>query len=708
MFYSHEILTSPEHGVATVWLAATLGPKSTTRKINRKAIFDVNVPGACRVITNPEVPMALRLQGSMLYGVSRVFYQQCGYTLLDAQSMRDKMASMLRLLPGSDLDPNAGKAKPSSLILPYDPTFLPETGLPGLNFDFSLFNCADDASTQGSSLWGKSAGSQSTFLQGNSKIQVEFPMEDVGTGNIVAGFEDDIFGSAVNRGLFGRTSPVAKGGEEGILLQPDFEFDEDGNIVEFHSSRLSPRKRRKIASMPRLSEDTPSGSLHRKERQQLIFKQIKIVQMNQEEDPFRDEVMMDLDLNPNAAQTTNIPELEGQAPKNHQNQVEQEADITHDPTEIFRAPSRKRPLREIALDEKTTLRNADLARSNEEYLVNMAQATKQKKYNRLHTIAKKNAAFWVYGQGLGSVDCISRSGAWDYAQTPQDERGTEDEQDHARALPREARAQDRGMNAYVDQLEDVEFARHAPSSILDDASSQMPWNISASLHSSGQAQRFGSRSMSIGDPRFESNTRAGVGVGVGGRYRITSASPLAGRSHLDPSHFDTAGGYIDDELEITRYLENELALDRENVSMLSNPNTQSRLRKTRNSLGEQLQYLRKNHRYLASLDRESLNFYEFIRENISAAAPVLELEDDDDERSGSVMFGDILPPSQTTRVVATQAFMNVLTLATEGWLVVRQDRLSDGGGDGWGARYRSGGIFMRVVEGDGASATQEV
>lgn len=91
-------------------------------------------------------------------------------------------------------------------------------------------------------------------------------MEDVGTANIVAGFEDDIFWSAANPGLFGRTSTVAKGIEEGILLQPDFEFDEDGNIVEFHSSRLSPRKRRKIASMPRLSENTPSGSLHRKEK----------------------------------------------------------------------------------------------------------------------------------------------------------------------------------------------------------------------------------------------------------------------------------------------------------------------------------------------------------------------------------------------------------------------------------------------------------
>jgi meiotic recombination protein REC8 len=133
-----------------------------------------------------------------------------------------------------------------------------------LNFDFSLFNYADNASNQGSSLWGKSAESHSTFFQVSNEIQIEFPVEDMGTANIAAGLEDDMFGSAANRGLFGRSPPVARGYVEGVLLQPDFEFDEDGNIVEFHSTQLSPRKRRKIASMPRLSEDTP-GSIHRKE-----------------------------------------------------------------------------------------------------------------------------------------------------------------------------------------------------------------------------------------------------------------------------------------------------------------------------------------------------------------------------------------------------------------------------------------------------------
>lgn len=45
------------------------------------------------------------------FGVSRVYHEQCGYALLDAQSMHDKMISTLKVLPGGGLDPFAGKAK---------------------------------------------------------------------------------------------------------------------------------------------------------------------------------------------------------------------------------------------------------------------------------------------------------------------------------------------------------------------------------------------------------------------------------------------------------------------------------------------------------------------------------------------------------------------------------------------------------------------
>jgi hypothetical protein len=74
--------------VATVWLfsvgvsiapwltpqlrlVATLGAKSVLKKVTRKAILDVNVPKACKTIQDPSAPMALRLQGNLLYASLR-------------------------------------------------------------------------------------------------------------------------------------------------------------------------------------------------------------------------------------------------------------------------------------------------------------------------------------------------------------------------------------------------------------------------------------------------------------------------------------------------------------------------------------------------------------------------------------------------------------------------------------------------------------
>jgi hypothetical protein len=48
-------------------LVATLGAKSVLKKVTRKAILDVNVPKACKTIQDPSAPMALRLQGNLLY-----------------------------------------------------------------------------------------------------------------------------------------------------------------------------------------------------------------------------------------------------------------------------------------------------------------------------------------------------------------------------------------------------------------------------------------------------------------------------------------------------------------------------------------------------------------------------------------------------------------------------------------------------------------
>lgn len=74
-------------------------------------------------------------------------------------------------------------------------------------------------------------------------------------------------------------------------------------------------------------------------------------------------------------------------------------------SEAVEAPMRrnKRSAKTMDIDEPQELRNAQLAQWNEEYAQNMAIASKQKQQNKLLTIAKKNAEFWVLGKGIGSV-----------------------------------------------------------------------------------------------------------------------------------------------------------------------------------------------------------------------------------------------------------------------------------------------------------------
>lgn len=48
-------------------LVATLGSKSSLKRINRKQILEVDVEKACQTIVDPVAPMALRLQGNLLY-----------------------------------------------------------------------------------------------------------------------------------------------------------------------------------------------------------------------------------------------------------------------------------------------------------------------------------------------------------------------------------------------------------------------------------------------------------------------------------------------------------------------------------------------------------------------------------------------------------------------------------------------------------------
>lgn len=86
--------------------------------------------------------------------------------------------------------------------------------------------------------------------------------------------------------------------------------------------------------------------------------------------------------------------------------VSSQAPEAEEPTsESAGAPlqSRRRAPKLLEMDETQELRNSDLAEWNNKYLTNMASVARSKQHYRVNAQAKKNAAFWVMGVGIGGV-----------------------------------------------------------------------------------------------------------------------------------------------------------------------------------------------------------------------------------------------------------------------------------------------------------------
>ena len=74
------------------------------------------------------------------------------------------------------------------------------------------------------------------------------------------------------------------------------------------------------------------------------------------------------------------------------------------PADLVAAPQRQiRALKEAQPDRRTELQNKDLGDWSNNYLNNMADLARAREQNRSAAQGKKNAAFWVLGQGIGGV-----------------------------------------------------------------------------------------------------------------------------------------------------------------------------------------------------------------------------------------------------------------------------------------------------------------
>lgn len=80
--------------------------------IRRKAVLDVDIERACgTIIEPPGAPIALRLQGTLLYGTTRIYQEKCRYVLTDSERIQRAMLKLCSTFLDSKIDKNAGRAK---------------------------------------------------------------------------------------------------------------------------------------------------------------------------------------------------------------------------------------------------------------------------------------------------------------------------------------------------------------------------------------------------------------------------------------------------------------------------------------------------------------------------------------------------------------------------------------------------------------------
>lgn len=102
-----------------------------------------------------------------------------------------------------------------------------------------------------------------------------------------------------------------------------------------------------------------------------------------------------------------FPELIRQGPMKEGLYRSSSEDSSHKSTAVLVRRKRRAP-KALPIDSKPELRNTDLARWNDNYLVNMAIETKAKVLHNATRLAKKNAAFWVGGSGIGDIGSFSQ------------------------------------------------------------------------------------------------------------------------------------------------------------------------------------------------------------------------------------------------------------------------------------------------------------
>ncbi|KAJ7125591.1 Rec8 like protein-domain-containing protein [Mycena crocata] len=126
MFFSPELLAKRDSGFGLLWLAATLGSKSTFKKLPKRSILTADISQLCDLIATPSEPLALRLSSNLMIGVARVYKVKQEIFMTDVSSCVASLKKVVQemqsiAIMGEQLQMAQPTARPSALTLAKDP-----------------------------------------------------------------------------------------------------------------------------------------------------------------------------------------------------------------------------------------------------------------------------------------------------------------------------------------------------------------------------------------------------------------------------------------------------------------------------------------------------------------------------------------------------------------------------------------------------------
>ncbi|KAF3941640.1 hypothetical protein ABW19_dt0201423 [Dactylella cylindrospora] len=720
MFYDHRILTQRKYGVATVWLVATIGSKSSlSKKVHKKEILEVDLAKACRTIVQSENPLALRLQSNLLFGVSRVFFEQYNYLFTDVANAHQRISRDIFInLDTGKIDLVGARIRPEALLLQDDPTFVPELAfiipeyskLPEDQLNAATQLSFEDKTILASERPGSVAQSIRSGASpfGQLIVPDSSSLEGVGIG-IQPFLGDDL--------------NAQHGPEEQIDDDIGFIFDENGELQDLPARVGSVVGDDFGGPIEDIQEDAPAEFPERRRWDSTPAASDRVREEHERgKAPNANLNFVNLgDLDNYANPEGRLGDGEEAEPFPFRRQI---LDNEND------KPTSRNPAGRVRLaqvDESIELGSSQLVALGSSYLANMEQARQKKSHIQSLNAAKKAAIGYIYGwngmlrsdilqsrfegmtilqllypdstheppkktQGIGRKRAIHEAELDDGSQGSQIGRRvrgdfSERQIDDEFALPAddmEAAGFDEQVNDPVHDIQaghhetnlkseqDVEVARRASSQTGADI---MPWNIPKRGSRAGSVVSLGGfGTSSVGgvpssvNRMYSSASRriispaVAAGTITGRRVGRATPTPLAG---IARAALAQVAGTPDFEDLADLYSNNELTLDEEPIGDPAAPEGGLGDHEGTASAKET-----QNSQWLAEmLERESQNFFEYLEAQIIQKYGDMLYEED---AIRGITFEELVEPNHSSNVVAAQAFHHTLHLATRGAIRVTQ------------------------------------